>query len=99
MSNHTQGTWMYCQLSNNEYDIVTPEGDTVAYLNVLNNSTTAPELEANARLMASAPDLLDALDRALPFVEDALHDGIYTTMYVQKVSDEILNALHKATGG
>ena len=98
MSNYTEGPWLYCQLGNTEYDIVTPEGDTVIHLNVLENSTQASSLEANTRLIAAAPDLLDALYKALPFVEDALEDKVYRFEHVHETLDAIFNALHKATG-
>lgn len=54
--------------------------------------------EANARLIASAPDLLDALLAALPFVEDAADDETYKAHRVHKVLKEIRKAIEKATG-
>jgi len=62
------------------------------------NCVSEEEQEANARLMAAAPDLLDALCSALPFVEDAAEDEIYKSHRVHKVLDEIRKAIFKATG-
>jgi hypothetical protein len=51
--------------------------------------------EANARLIAAAPDLLEALLVALRFVED---DGSYKKGYVQKCEAQCRAAIAKALG-
>jgi hypothetical protein len=42
------------------------------------------------RVMAASPELLDALYKALPFVEDALED----TVYKRKAVSEVLKKIH-----
>jgi hypothetical protein len=53
--------------------------------------------EANARLIAAAPDLLDMLCRALPFVEDAESDPCYKPESVRAVLKQIRAAITRAT--
>jgi hypothetical protein len=57
--------------------------------------------EANARLIAAAPDLLEALCTALPVVEDHADDhatsGVYKSGAVARAVKEIRNAIEKAT--
>ncbi len=61
----------------------------------------SPMGEANARLIAAAPDLLDALCTALPFVEDHAEDhaksGVYKAGAVARAVREIRAAIEKAT--
>ncbi len=56
---------------------------------------------ANAKLIAAAPDLLDALCTALPFVEDHAEDhatsGVYKSGAVARAVREIRAAIEKAT--
>lgn len=52
--------------------------------------------EELAPLISAAPDLLDALYRALPFVEDALDDPAFKTAAVQAVIGQIKAAISKA---
>lgn len=57
-----------------------------------------PVTEQDWKLAAAAPDLLDALLDALPFVEDAADDETYKAHRVHKVLKEIRKAIEKATG-
>jgi hypothetical protein len=52
---------------------------------------------ANARLISAAPDLLEALCTALPFVEDHEGSDIYKSGAVARAVKEIRNAIDKAT--
>jgi hypothetical protein len=70
--------------------IVDVEGYTVC--------NPSPMGEANARLIAAAPDLLDMLCRALPFVEDAESDPCYKPESVRAAIKQIRAAIAKATG-
>lgn len=54
------------------------------------------EAEANARLIAAAPDLLQALLDALPFVEDAESDPCFKKGFVKKRVKAIRAAIAKA---
>jgi hypothetical protein len=57
----------------------------------------SPMGEANARLIAAAPDLLDMLCRALPFVEDAESDPCYKPESVRAAVKQIRAAITRAT--
>jgi hypothetical protein len=57
----------------------------------------SPMGEANARLIAAAPDLLDALLTALPFVEDHEDSRIYKGGAVAHTIKIIRAAIDKAT--
>lgn len=58
-----------------------------------------PNAAANARLIASAPALLEALTRALPYVETAEADEAYKPGEVAKVTAMIRAAIRQAEGG
>lgn len=54
--------------------------------------------KANAHLAAAAPDLLDAVYAALPFVEDALKDPAYKAGAVASHLKQMHAAIAKAEG-
>lgn len=56
------------------------------------------ELQANARLIAAAPELLDLLALALPYVENALDDEAYKKASVQKLVDAIRQKIEAIDG-
>ena len=51
--------------------------------------------EANARLMAAAPDMLELLYRCLPFIEDANDDPCYKPDRVKALENQIKALLDK----
>lgn len=57
----------------------------------------SPMGEANARLIIAAPDLLEALCTALPFVEDHEDSNVYKAGAVARAVREIRAAIEKAT--
>jgi hypothetical protein len=61
----------------------------------------SPMGEANARLIAAAPDLLDALLTALPYVEDHAEDhaesGVYKRGTIARTVAQIRAAIEQAT--
>lgn len=70
---HTLGPWQYdINKSATEAIIVDWEGYTVVELHALENSTCSSDLEDNARLIAAAPDMLNAL---MDFVSYFGHDN------------------------
>jgi hypothetical protein len=69
--------------------IVTEDGETIC--------NPSPMGEANARLIAAAPDLLEALCTALPFVEDHEGSNIYKSGAVARAVAQIKTAIDKAT--
>lgn len=52
---------------------------------------------ANARLMAAAPDMLDLLCLALPYVEDAEHDPCNKPDAVRKLARQIRAAIERVS--
>lgn len=70
------------------------------------NGNPAPEIiatvhkgnKANANLLAAAPELLEALYMALPYVETALEDQGYKPGAVDRMVKQIHGAISKATG-
>lgn len=82
MSKHTPGPWIACEYGGyGDYDgkcrVVLGEGGDIRTAVVLGFDT--PENEANARLIAAAPELLEALRIAREIVvteRDAAHQGV-----------------------
>lgn len=72
---HTAGPWKAIgnPYSDKARDIVSPEGDRIAAVNgaAFDNSS---EVASNARLIAAAPDLLEALEDMVHLFD---HPGIY----------------------
>jgi hypothetical protein len=66
---HTPGPWLYAQEGLDAFGIVQPDGHSIVHLVALHNSTGARHLPANARLIAAAPDLLEALTKLLDMHE------------------------------
>lgn len=65
------------------------------------NHRTVPQNDADARLIAAAPDLLAALAEAAPRLEQALIDEPedYDNHELRAVCSQIRAAIAKATGG
>lgn len=59
---HTPGPWQYAFEGGTVAFIVEADGTTVAKISTTENSTAHSALPANARLIAAAPDLLNALE-------------------------------------
>ena len=57
-----------------------------------------PSAEADARLIAAAPELLEAILAALPYVETAGYDDVYKVGHAAKVAARMATAIAKATG-
>lgn len=96
MSKHTPGPWFHLGMG----DIVQKADDycgdikdiAAVYL------TLGEEDEANAKLVACAPELLEMLCTALPFVEDAELDPALKAGYAAETSKQIRALIAKATG-
>jgi len=71
---HTEGEWKIGSYSPNqdEYrEIIIPEKKLIARVfNQYWGDVTKDEGEANAKLIAASPDLLEALERFVKFVDD-----------------------------
>jgi hypothetical protein len=90
--NHTQGPWDYESFALSE-EIVS--NDKVIATVYSRHCTFPEEMRANARLIAAAPDLLEALQELYHLIDSA-HDGerVFTTEMQKKAKA----AIAKATG-
>lgn len=92
---HTPSPWFVAKAATPAYApefIIYCEANDYTIARVVNESS-----EDNARLIAAAPDLLDALYTALSFVEDAETDTTYKRLAVRKAVRTIKDAIAKAT--
>jgi hypothetical protein len=78
MSKHTKGPWSISPTSNpeTEFGIASNDGTIIARLDSWFDKDE-PEADANARLIASAPDLLEALEALLRLYATEC-DGLYS---------------------
>ena len=84
MSKHTPGPWEY----NGSSDVKQNNGTGVARV-ALNGS--ADEIKSNARLIAAAPDMLEAIEVTLKrFMDDEGYDAVNF--------EELIAAIAKARG-
>lgn len=70
---HTPGPWAVAYLDRHHQRVV--EGEHIEICTCWHHSVGAieKEMEANARLIAAAPDLLEALRGLLPYAEMVIH--------------------------
>lgn len=84
--------WRVCK---DDSSVVDGSGEAVLWHNVRINS---PEIVADLALAAAAPDLLDALYLALPYVEVQDGDEHYKPGAVAKTIAKMKAAIAKAEG-
>lgn len=85
---HTKGPWI--EITDNEnYDIIGKDGTMICSINT---SLVKEKWEANARLIASAPELLEAC-------KDALADWTQDRYMDENTLAHLRNAISKAQGG
>lgn len=102
---HTPGPWTLGEswISDDHIAIDAPSHGELASVVIsmedANPGEQFQELEANARLIAAAPELLEALDMLLrATVDDDLSHGITLTEAEQEARDIALAAIAKTTG-
>ncbi len=96
---HTPGPWKARDCFTNgqpvEYAIETRDAWLASvHITGPKNGFDCEEAEANARLIAAAPELLEALKKVLPLVESLVLDG---EPYMNE-QEEARDAIAKATG-
>lgn len=101
---HTPGPWQYAFEGGTVAFIVESDGTTVAKLSVTENTTAHAALPANSRLIAAAPDMLEALQScAARFDEYADHHGTKgdekKSISNRMMANMCLDVIAKATGG
>jgi hypothetical protein len=90
---HTPGPWKIATFDGpNQYASIEAENESVRICDIPSWPCAVYEMRANARLIAAAPDLLDALDWALRQIEDDLDPDH------QAAFDAALSTLRKAKG-
>jgi hypothetical protein len=109
-TNHTPGPW-HVGAGNGEGAIFAEsgrirleQGGTTLYpVANIGMGWSAAEDTANAHLISAAPELLDALFNALPYVEDVLDNpeqlACFKAGVVERHAKAIRAAIAKATGG
>ena len=93
---HTPGPWV---VDHSHPDWV--EGTTIWANDVVIAHAVADqhhETEANARLIAAAPEMLDLLYTVLPYIEDLELDQMYKPGVVAALTRRIRDTLDKAEG-
>ena len=94
MARHTEGPW---ELDDSEKyyrrGAIRRNGMVVAFMNDNWQPITAEERLANARLIAAAPDMLEALRKVQGYFAPVTHVGDV------QMRDEVRAAIAKATGG
>lgn len=93
-SKHTPGPWYWSDnvpdFPKNHCIIVDADGFTIAEPSLMG--------EANARLIAAAPDMFDLLYTVLPYIEDLELDQMYKPGVVAALTRRIRDTLDKAEG-
>jgi hypothetical protein len=92
---HTPGEWMQEIESTVKGNFAIFERNTDTHIATVHN--IGAEAEANARLIAAAPDLLTALDDLLGYMEGYEHD--YNNGEPLPVYERARQAIHKAIQG
>lgn len=94
MSDHAQGTW---EIDEDDLKVHATNPDGTCRCPVAEVwGLTEKEAEANARLIAAAPDLLDACKAALEHMEKTWFTW---SLPSEKLRDRLAEAVVKATGG
>lgn len=96
MSKHTPGPWNIG--TKNGARVWSENGETLIADADVSESLRKEIKKANARLIAAAPELLEMLCTALPFIEDAELDPAYKAGHVAAISEQIRALIAKATG-
>jgi len=88
-TDHTSGPWKA-----NFQKIAEVQAENGALIAKCNKLTSLVNLQANARLIAAAPELLDALETCLAFIEDAhILEGQWHWDPVEKARAAIAKAI------
>lgn len=98
MSGHTPGPWTVDQRAGNSLSIDGPEGREIASVYDEDIDDVTPQQEADARLMAAAPDLLDACDRALGLIAAVVKHQRVSEKEVRAMAVILSGTLTKARG-
>jgi hypothetical protein len=95
MSTHSPGPWLYhIERNSNHAAIVDIDGTHIVELSTLENSTAHSDLNANAQLIAAAPDML----RTLELIRDASEGHVpVLNDWINKLCTHVINQAKEAT--
>jgi hypothetical protein len=95
---HTPGPWAVYRAVQNEGEFIIHQGAT----DIAVTRWALGDCNANARLIAAAPDLLEILGDILPWLEKAEAEGVFENCSAPKGGQRAINraraAIAKATG-
>lgn len=74
MNKHTPGPWVEFRDADS-HDIIAPDGVHIARMEPRNSASPLEDQDADARLIAAAPDLLAALEACESFLMDGTPDS------------------------
>jgi len=97
---HTPAPWFYTTEGKNALGLVEEDGTNIMHMATLENSTAASCMEANARLIAAAPDLLAALQTilAIDVKGHELRDRLQFSTDGRAIIEQCNKAIAKAIG-
>ena len=108
MSEHTPGPWhmqdRYCKRGISGIDIVDKDGSLICCLPdgaSIKGGYAFPKQLVNARLIAAAPELLEACKAVINYAVDCQNPKREAEFYFQqadKITDKVKAAIAKATG-
>ncbi len=91
---HTQGPWSVEPQYDTQFPISGPDSNGLRFL-VGKTTNVTPTDAANARLIAAAPDMLEALQAVTPLMIPGMN---WTDETGQLIKRMVLTAITKATG-
>ena len=99
MSTHTPGPWkLHRTRSRFGLNVVAERGASCICEMPSWDDEYIPERDANARLIAAAPEMLEALESAAAHCTDILHDPKWHPVRHCPVLDQIQSVIAKAKG-
>lgn len=99
MSKHTPGPWVHRIRLDEGGNIGTKDGYAICDMAYHYSSLDRGELDANARLIAAAPELLEALQAIAKFIPNTSSEEGGAAKYSENVraADKVRAAIAKAT--
>ena len=95
---HTPGPWQYAFEGGTVAFIVEADGTTVVKLSATENSTAHSHLAANARLIAAAPEMLNALETVNRYLQACIEDNEDAWIIREAMHKQVPTIINQATG-